>query len=97
LSTLRGESQPQHEVEELRRVFERQAAPVVQIRRAVLYPSQREGLNGAVARLVFEEPLQAEVMHPVIKVEGRRVAASALTFAEEDLLAAQFAFGSLYR
>src|SRR5947209_868165 len=42
---LLAELQPLHEVEELHRVLQRQAAAVVEVRRAVLDAPQREGLH----------------------------------------------------
>ena len=82
-----------HEVEELDRVFERQAAAVVHVRRAVLDAAQRERLDRPIARLIAREPLQVQVVHLVVEIERRRMADAALALAEEDLFAAQLAFG----
>src|SRR5579872_945205 len=70
--------QLQDEVEELDGVLQRQAAAVVQVGRAVLDPTEREALDGAVARLALEEALQAQVVHLVVEVERGRVADGAL-------------------
>jgi hypothetical protein len=48
---LRRQFGPEHEIEELDRIVERQQAPVMQIRRRVLDTAQRERLDRSVATL----------------------------------------------
>ena len=93
---------PEHEVEELDRVLQRQQAVVVQVRRRVLDAAQREGLDRAVGRglaavdhLLLEEALDPQVVHEVVGVVRRGVAGDALGLAEEQLLAAQLALAGL--
>src|SRR5690242_16255952 len=88
---LLAELQSLDQVEELDRVLQRQAAAVVEVRRAVLDAPQREGLHRPVP-FVLEEPLQVEVMHLVIEVDGGRMAGGALRLAEEQFLPPQLAF-----
>ncbi len=47
----------EHEVEELDRVLECQAAAVVKVRRAVFDATQREALDWTVSRFILEEAL----------------------------------------
>src|SRR5207244_3661688 len=72
-----GEFRPEHQVEELDGVFQGQAAAVVEVGGAVLDPPQGEGLDRAVAGLL-EEPLEVQVVHLMVEVEGRGVAGRAL-------------------
>src|SRR5690606_23926291 len=62
---LLAQFQLQHQVEELNRVFQRQQAPVVEVRRAVLDAAQRKRLDRAVGAgpatvdvLLVVEPLR---------------------------------------
>src|SRR5947209_5215013 len=83
LLLLFGELQFLDEVEELHRVFQRQAAAVVEVGRAVLDAPQRKGFHRPIPGFVLEEPLHVQVMHLVVKEEWRRVAGGALGLAEK--------------
>ena len=96
LLLLRIEFQLKNKIEELDGVLERKKAAVVQIRRAVFNPPQRERLDRPNTGFL-QEALQMQVVHLMVEVEGRGVTACALPFAEEHLLAAPFAFGRLTR
>src|SRR4029077_10274877 len=85
------------QVEELDGVLEGQQAAIMQVRRTVLDPAQREALDRAVARLTWQKALNMQIVHLVVEVEGRRVTRRALRLAEEQLLAAQLALGRLLR
>src|SRR5690606_30808693 len=91
---LRGQPQLQDQVEELDGVLQREAATVVQVRRAVLDAAQGERLDRPDRRLA-SEPLDAQIVHLVVEVVGRRVAGRARALAEEDLLAADLLLGRL--
>src|SRR5262245_9442718 len=60
--------------------------------RTVFDSAECEGLNGSVSRLIFDEPLDMQIVQLIIEVERGHVALRALTFSEEDLLASQFTF-----
>ena len=92
----------EHQIEELDGVFEREQAVVVQIRRRIFDAAQREGLDGAVGaglatvnHLLVEEALDAQVVHGVVGVIGRRVAGGTLGLAKEERLSAQLVKGSV--
>src|SRR5262245_7503253 len=69
---LRGQAQAEDEVEELNGVLQGQRAAVVQIRRALLDPAEREGLDGPVWWLAVEA-LHLQVVHPVVEEERGRM------------------------
>jgi hypothetical protein len=82
------------QVEELDRVLQRQQALVMQVGRVVFDAAQRKGFDRpvpdhhhAVYHHRLEEALGLEVVHQVVGVEGRLMAARALALADEDLLA----------
>src|ERR1700674_7437 len=92
---LAGQFGAEHQIEELNRIIERQQASVVQVGRRILDTAQREGLDGsipdfiqAIDHLRLEESLGLEIVHQVVRVVRRRVAAAALAFAKENLLTA---------
>src|SRR5215831_12760402 len=89
----RSKFQLQHNVEELDRILQREAAPVVHIRRAVFYTAKRESLDRTVSRFLFHETFGVEIMHLVVQIKWSRVALGALSLAEKDLFTTQFAVG----
>src|SRR5215469_4572827 len=97
---LRSELGAKDQIEELDGVFQRQKTRVMQVGRVVLGAAQREGFDRTVAdchhvvdHRRLEETLGVEVVHQIVGVEGRLVAAGALALAEEDILAAHFGWG----
>src|SRR5262245_1951076 len=98
----RGQLQPQHQVEKLHAVIQRQQPVVMQVWRRVLDAAQGEGLDRAVGRSLaavdhplLEEPLHPQVVHQVVRVVRRWMASPALRLAEKQLLPAQLALGRL--
>src|SRR5579871_3084254 len=88
LLLLLRQLQLQHQVEELDGVLQRQAAAVVEVRRAILDATEREALDRPISRLAVQGALQVQVVHLLDKVERRGVAHGAPGLAEEQLLAA---------
>src|SRR5262245_34709848 len=62
------------------------------VRRTVFDSAEREGLDWPVSRLIFDEPLDMQIMQLIVEVDRRRVALRALALSKEDLLASQFTF-----
>src|SRR6266446_2244998 len=85
----------ENQVEELNRILQRQQTLVVHIGRVILNAAQRKGFDRPVPdrhhvvdHYRLEEALRLKVVHQVVGVKRRLVAARALALAEEDLLAA---------
>ena len=83
-----GQFCAEDEVEELDGVVEREKATVVHVRRRVLDPAQREGLDRSVAdhgvianRARRVEAFRLQVVHEVVAVDRDAVAGAALRFA----------------
>src|SRR6266478_5128446 len=91
---LRRKFRAEDQVEELDRILQRQQTLVVHIGRVILDPAQCKGFDWTVPdghHVVdhhrLEEAFRLEVVHQVVGVKRRLVAARALALAEEDLLA----------
>src|SRR2546421_12573172 len=86
---LRGQLEPQDQIKELDRVFQRQAPAGMEIRRTVFNPPQGKGFHRPQRGFV-DKALHAQVMHQVVKVKGRDVARGTLPLAEKHRFAAPF-------
>src|SRR6266404_867653 len=102
LLLLCGQFVAEDQVEELDRVVQRQQTLIMQVGRVVLDASQRESLDLPVPDLHhevdhfrLEEALSFEIVHQIVGVKGRLMAARALALAEEDLLSAHFGWRRL--
>jgi len=102
LLLLRGQLVAEHQVEELDCVVQRQQTLVMQVGRVVLDAAQREGFDLPVSNLHqvvdhfrFKEALRFEIMHQVVGIIGRLMAARALALTEEDLLTTHFGWRRL--
>jgi hypothetical protein len=78
------------QIEEFDGIIQRAQPLIMQVGRIVLDPAQREGLDAAIPdlhRVVdhfgLEEPLGPEIVHQVVGILGRLIAAPALALAEE--------------
>src|SRR5687768_2372024 len=94
---LRCQFQLEHEVEKLDRIFERQQAPIVQIRRRLLNTTQRKRLDCSLGRdhhsafhARLEKPLDRKVVHLIVRVERWLMTHTALCFAEKQIFATNF-------
>ncbi len=88
-----SKSQAQNKIEKFHGVLQRQAAAVMQIRRALLNASQGEGLNRSVARFP-REPFDHQVVQLMVHIGWGKMAAPASAFSEKNPLPIHLAFGS---